>query len=117
TPLALHFGESTIILPFSFEEARNLGKSIQALIKTFAEKQEAERPKRWDMMEYRYKSEGADDAVSLFEVFCNPNAHSSAFDAKLLVTVQAPGGLKMTTEGRLSNVKADLAGYLQQHKP
>lgn len=115
TPLTLNLGESTISIPFSTEEAKNLDASFQSLFKTFAEKQQAERPKRWDMMEYRYKGNGNDDAVSYIEFFCNPNAHPNAFDAKLLVTVRAPGGMKLTTECRLSNVKADLAAFVEQY--
>ena len=32
-----------------------MSASIRSLLETFAAKQKAERPKRWDMMEYRYK--------------------------------------------------------------
>jgi hypothetical protein len=40
-------------VPVTKEQAAQLRESVQSLLKTFAEKQKAERPKRWDMMEYR----------------------------------------------------------------
>lgn len=71
----------------------------------------AVRP-RWDMMEVRFAGEQAGDGVEVFEVFCNPNAHATAFDAKLLITIKANGGLKVVCEGRLSSVKADLDAFM-----
>lgn len=47
------------------------------------------------------------------QVFCNPNAHTTAFDAKLLITLWSLGGLKITTEARLSAVTSDLDAYLK----
>ncbi len=58
---------------------------------------------------------GAEDgAVELFELFCNPNAHSTPFDAKILVTLKAGQGVAVTTEGSLSAVKGDVDAYLEQ---
>jgi hypothetical protein len=138
----------------------------------FAEKQAAPRPKRWDMLEVRFKGDAADGTgdVTLFEVrraphpaaqwrwpwpwarnpparasgtwtahapraparvptprppdptpcspparqvFCNPNAHATAFEAKLLLTLQV-GGVSVTTEGRFSALKADVEAFLAQ---
>jgi hypothetical protein len=53
--LDLHFGETTISIPFENTRALDLKESIEQLIETFSEKQKAERPKRWPSMEYRYK--------------------------------------------------------------
>ena len=53
--LALHVAETTISFPFTPQQAHNMSASIRGLLETFAAKQKAERPKRWDMMEYRYK--------------------------------------------------------------
>ncbi len=56
-----------------------------------------------------------DTAPSLehLEFFCNPNAHTSPFDAKLLVTAKGPhDGLSVTTEARLSSLKADLDEFM-----
>ena len=47
-------------------------------------------------------------------MFCNPNAHATAFEAKLLVSLRAAGGVSVTTEARLSNVKADLDAFMSQ---
>ncbi|KAG2436102.1 hypothetical protein HYH02_011612 [Chlamydomonas schloesseri] len=111
-PLLLHAGETTISLPFSNERAQELQAAFQKLFQTFAEKQKATRPKRWDMMEWRH----TDEHVGV-EIFCNPNAHTTAFDAKLLVTLWSPSvggqGLKVTTEARLSAVTSDLDNFLQ----
>jgi len=107
-------------MPFDLDHAKQLDTAINQLLKTFSEKQEAKRPKRWEMMEVRIQP-GADNsssngaaALELFEVFCNPNAHATAFDAKLLLTVRCTGGVKVTTEGRLSNFKADLDAFLAE---
>jgi hypothetical protein len=53
--LALHVGETTISFPFTPQQAHSVSASIKSLLETFAAKQKAVRPSRWDMMEYRYK--------------------------------------------------------------
>lgn len=111
--LSLHVGETTIALPFKEQHAKELDAAFSALLKTFAEKAKAERPRRWEAMEYRYKGDPAAAELELFEVFCNPNAHTNAFDAKLLVTVKTRDGVAVTTEARLSAVKADLDAFLK----
>lgn len=64
-------------------------------------------------MEVKFSGGQAGEGIEMLEVFCNPNAHATAFDAKLLVTIKAQGGLKVLCEGRLSSVKADLDAYMQ----
>ncbi|KXZ54593.1 hypothetical protein GPECTOR_4g658 [Gonium pectorale] len=91
--------------------AQNLQAAFQKLFQTFAEKQKATRPKRWDMMEWNH----VDERVGI-EVFCNPNAHTTAFEAKLLITLwsqQDTAGLRVTTEARLSTVASDVENFLQ----
>ena len=59
------------------------------------------------------ESNGA-EGVEYLEVFCNPNAYATAFDAKVLITVHSRQGLKVTTEGRLSNLKGDVDTFLEK---
>ncbi len=59
---------------------------------------------------------GEDDPVAQLELFCNPNAYSTAFDARVLVTLKAAGGVAVTTEGRLSALKADIENFLDAKK-
>lgn len=111
---SLHVGETTIDVPFQLQQAKDLDASFATLLQTFADKQKAERPKRWDMMEYRFKGDPAQNELELFEVFCNPNAHQNAFEAKLLITLKTKDGVKVTTEARLSNIKSDLDNFVGQ---
>ena len=53
--------------------------------------------------------------VEYLEVFCNPNAYSTAFEAKLLITLVTQQGLKVTTEARLSAVKSDIDHFVESH--
>jgi hypothetical protein len=52
--------------------------------------------------------------VEYLEVFCNPNAHTSLLDAKVLVTLRTTQGVKILTEGRLTGLKSDVDLFLDQ---
>eukprot|EP00959_Pyramimonas_sp_CCMP1952_P384286 8053506-Pyramimonas_sp.AAC.2 len=65
------------------------------------------------MVEYEFRGDEAEGDV-MIEVFCNPNAYANAFQAKALITVRSQG-LKMTSEGLLSGIKADVEEFMQQH--
>lgn len=115
-PLELHVGPTTLSLPFNQQRATELKAALALLLATFAEKAKAERPKRWQALEYKFKSGDEDGntppGIALFEVFCNPNAAASPFDAKVLVTVKSEeGGVGFTTEAPLSALRADLEAY------
>jgi hypothetical protein len=45
-------------------------------------------------------------------LFCNPNAHSTPFDAKVLVTVQSVDGVKIVMEATLEQVRAGVKDAL-----
>lgn len=109
-PVTFHFGETSLRLPFSVEAAKGLSDSISSLLATFKEKEKATRPQRWQSLEYR---ESTEDGL-YFELFCNPNAYANAFQAKVLVTID-DGKIKVTSEGPLSAVKADVDQYLDSH--
>lgn len=53
--LSLHSGESTISFPVTSTQAEDISAAIQAVLTVFAEKQKAERPKRYKSMEYKHK--------------------------------------------------------------
>lgn len=98
-------------MPFQEEQAQVLDASFKKLLATFAEKAKAERPKRWEMMECRFKGSGQ-QAMQLMEFYCNPNAYQNPFDAKVLITIVSNDGIRITTEGRFSTLRADLDGFL-----
>lgn len=64
-------------------------------------------------MEVRWRGDPATGELELLEFACNPNAASSPFDAKLLVTVRTggTGGVGVVTEGRLMTVRSDLDAF------
>lgn len=49
--LSLHSGATTIKVPVLEEQVKTLAIAINGLMKTFAEKQKAEKPRRWDAVE------------------------------------------------------------------
>ena len=70
----------------------------------------AERPARWPSMEVVWTDADATAAggVTRFEAFCNPNGAASPFDAKVLITAKAGGGVSVATECPLAGLRADV---------
>lgn len=110
--LQLHVGETTLDVPFSVDKAQQLQGAFQQLLQSFADKQKATRPKRWDMMEVHFAGAPQSAEPQRFELFCNPNAYSTAFEAKMLITLESRDGLRVTTEARLSAIKSDVDAFL-----
>ena len=52
--------------------------------------------------------------LQYLELFCNPNAATNAFNAKVLVTVKSHDGISVLTETPLTTLKADLDLCKQQ---
>ena len=96
-----------------FFSPQDLNSSINTLLATFREKdkvtKEGGRPRRWDALNFQHRSE--ENAVQL-EVFCNPNAFSSAFNAKALVTLSSSLGVQVVTECSLSSIQSDVEAFL-----
>lgn len=156
--LAFHIGDTTLSFPLPPSEAARLSTALTGVMQTFADKQKAERPKRWPALEYVFMGEGGGPEVKKvrkplslgllpifapplcttatadlssphhlrpapagdpaareiehLEVFCNPNAHATAFDARALITLRTADGLRITTEGKLTGIKADVEEFL-----
>ena len=55
--LNLQVAECSIVFPFTHDTAQQLSQAMTQLLQTFSEKQKAERPKRWPMMEFRCQGE------------------------------------------------------------
>ncbi|KAI7845138.1 hypothetical protein COHA_001183 [Chlorella ohadii] len=112
--LSFHIGDTTISFPLRAEEARKLSVALATVMQTFADKQQAERPKRWPSLEYVFKGDASARELEYLEVFCNPNAHATPFDARALITLRTADGLRLTTEGKLTAVKADVDEFVSQ---
>ena len=59
---------------------------------------------------------GLSDANELkqLELFCNPNASPNAFTAKVLISLQTHDGVRITTEGPLTSLKADVDLFVER---
>eukprot|EP01026_Neomeris_dumetosa_P057569 TRINITY_DN5302_c0_g1_i5.p2 TRINITY_DN5302_c0_g1~~TRINITY_DN5302_c0_g1_i5.p2 ORF type:complete len:165 (-),score=14.80 TRINITY_DN5302_c0_g1_i5:216-677(-) len=110
-PVVLSIGPTTLQLPLTPSQLQEVSVSLESLIKTFQEKAEAKRPKRWESTEYRYTGAEGEE-LQYLEVFCNPNAYQTAFDAKVLVTLKTQGGINLTTEMMFSSFKQSLDACL-----
>jgi hypothetical protein len=105
---------------FPPEQAASLKQALIGVTETLAAKAKpGARPQRWPMLEWRLRdaqaaaaAESCGSELEQLEVICNPNAHTSVFDARALITMTTRGGLKLTTEARLPTLQADVDAYL-----
>lgn len=63
----------------------------------------------------KHAGDPSEQELEFLEIFCNPNAAATAFDAKALITIKTKEGVRITTEGRISSLKEDLDSYMTQH--
>ncbi|KAH9308294.1 hypothetical protein KI387_036205, partial [Taxus chinensis] len=106
--VTFHAGETAVTVPFSKEAAAGLSNAINTLLQTFQKKAAATKPQRWESLEFQHSSA---DGVHV-ELFCNPNAYSNAFQAKVLMTV-GDGNIKVISEGLLSAIKSDIDQFVE----
>lgn len=111
--LELHIGDTTVAFPLGVSQGQELQQAMQQLLQTFAEKQKQERPKRYKSMEYRFQGAPDKHELKQLELFCNPNASSNAFTAKVLISLQTHDGVKFTTEGPLTNIRSDIDTFVE----
>lgn len=105
--VTLQAGPSSIRLPVAVEQIEKMKQFLRDVVVVFSEKEEAERPKRWDSVDVRIER-GTGVQYSSIELFCNPNAYSSVFDASILVTIHACDGMVVTSEITLEQFKAGI---------
>lgn len=120
--LRLSQGPTSMEIPLSKNQMHSVREAIVSMIKTFSEKQEHDQragtgPKRWNCVDVCVEpdrvpesshSSGSSHCSGIrMDIFCNPNACSNAFEARVLVTVrdESCGGLRVVTEVGLEEFK------------
>lgn len=83
-PISFHVNETTITFPFTEDRAKEVSTSIQTLLQTFAAKQAAERPKKWQSMEYRYKGAVLSSRSYLLQPKCEYSSRGVAGSALIM---------------------------------
>ena len=91
-----------------------LEAALNEALSEFRAKETWDRPRRLKLMEFKTDAAAVGGDVAL-EVVCNPNAYASAFAAKAMVTLRAPGGVRLTAEGALSALRQDLEAFKAAH--
>ncbi len=108
----MHLGQgATLTVALPDQQLCAVQDALQTVIQTFADKQAAERPQRWPEMCYSWQADESTNpgsTLEYLEVFCNPNAHNSAFDAQVLVTMHAAGGIRLLAEQQLTRFQDEL---------
>ena len=96
-------GGTTLSFPVNADEASRARGAVRHIFDIFKEKEALERPRR--MEDVKFTLAGDEGAFAL-QLYCNPNAHPSAFQAKVLVSFKSEGGVTMTSEAPLSSLRA-----------
>lgn len=105
--ITFHVENTTITVPLSQAAAVGLSKAIEDVLNTFREKEKAQKPRRWESMEFRHTEDGV-----FVEFFCNPNAYANPFQAKVLLTL-SDEKMKITSEGQLIAIKTYVDQYVK----
>lgn len=110
--VSLQCGATTVRIPVPTAQVATLATAVNNLLKTFAEKQKPGAARRWDPVECKIAGDPAQGELPLIELFCNPNAHATMLDAKVLVTLRSGEGLQVVTEATLEQVRAGVKDAL-----
>jgi hypothetical protein len=106
-------------VPLSKGQLVQVKQALVSIMGVFLEKQEYEgqtdsRPKRWKSVDVCIESDGT-TGVQL-DLFCNPNACSNAFEARVLITLQVvPSDLRVVTEIALEELKQSYSTCLSEN--
>lgn len=114
--LRLSQGATSVDVPLSGNQLELVKKALVSMITVFSEKQEYQkkvgaRPKRWDSVDVRVEPEFTTGVR--VDMFCNPNACSNAFEARVLVTIQDVScDLRVVTEVGLEELKQSFSNCI-----
>jgi len=107
--LTLHLQEDTTVsIPFSLRGASELKSALAEFVNVFKRKAAGEKPEHRSDFEYTWDQGG----VKL-ELFANPNAFATIFDAKLFLKVRCDDDAEVVSELPLSSLQADLDALLE----
>ena len=112
--IVVQTGATSMRIPVSKQRLRVIRDGLNDLFKTFQEKQKAERPRKWECLELVLPDTTEEDYM---ELFCNPNACSTAFDAIVMMTMKTKLGLHVVTEFKLEQFQSAVASTLEDMVP
>lgn len=117
--LRLSQGPTSVDVPLSKSQLDHVKGALVSIINVFLEKQihgqqVGSRPKRWDSVDIRIE---ADTAAGIgIDLFCNPNACSNAFEARVLITIQVlSSDLRVVTEVGLEELKQSYTSCISEN--
>ncbi|MEM1366595.1 MAG: hypothetical protein AAGG02_00995 [Cyanobacteria bacterium P01_H01_bin.15] len=111
-PLTFNLPQGTVSFNLPLTAVRSLQTEVQDLLQQFKAAATGEKPgQRSPLKSLEFRHTG----TVLLEVFCNPNIYPSPFAAKVLLTIRDEQ-IRVTTEGELTQLIADLNTYAEQLK-